>query len=50
MISVVNKSWLMFQHIKVQGFSYIGVGVTECLNASTWAKDGAPSSSVPASN
>ncbi|PYX74765.1 MAG: hypothetical protein DMG78_06045, partial [Acidobacteria bacterium] len=28
LISVVNKSWLTFQHIKVQGFSYIGVSVT----------------------
>ena len=28
MISLVNKSWITFQHIKVQGFSYIGVGVT----------------------
>lgn len=28
LISVVGKSWLTFQHIKVQGFSYIGVSVT----------------------
>jgi hypothetical protein len=28
LISVVDKSWLTFQHIKVQAFSYIGVGVT----------------------
>jgi len=28
MISIVNKSWITMQHIKVQGFSYIGVGVT----------------------
>lgn len=32
MISVANKSWLAFQHIKVQGFSYIGVGVTGTSN------------------
>lgn len=46
LISVVNKSWLTFQHIKAQGFSYIGVSVTECLNASTWAKSGTQTSSV----
>jgi len=28
LIWVVDKIWLTFQHIKVQGFSYIGVGVT----------------------
>ncbi|HVN19985.1 MAG TPA: polysaccharide deacetylase family protein [Dongiaceae bacterium] len=28
MISVVDKSWITFQHIKVQGFSYTGVSVT----------------------
>jgi len=28
LISVVDKVWLTFQHIKVQGFSYTGVGVT----------------------
>lgn len=28
MISVDSRNWLTFQHIKVQGFSYIGVGVT----------------------
>ena len=28
MISVVNKSWLVFQHIKVQTFDYMGVSVT----------------------
>ncbi len=28
LISVANKIWLTFQHIKVQGFTYIGVGVT----------------------
>ena len=27
MIYVNNKSWLTFQHIKVQGFDYVGVGV-----------------------
>ncbi len=28
MISVNGKSWLTFQHIKVQSFDYVGVGVT----------------------
>jgi hypothetical protein len=28
MISVVNKSWLVFQHIQIQNFDYMGVGVT----------------------
>jgi len=28
LISVVDKSWLTFQHIKVQGFSFMGVGLT----------------------
>jgi len=28
LISVAGKSWLTFQHIKVQGFSYMGVSVT----------------------
>jgi hypothetical protein len=28
MIYVNDKSWLTFQHIEVQGFDYIGVGVT----------------------
>jgi hypothetical protein len=27
-ISVVNKSWLVFQHIKIQSFDYMGVSVT----------------------
>ena len=27
-ISVTNKSWLVFQHIKVQNFDYIGVSVS----------------------
>jgi len=27
MIYVNNKSWLTFQHIKVEGFDYVGVGV-----------------------
>jgi hypothetical protein len=28
MISVVSKSWLVFQHIQIQNFDYMGVGVT----------------------
>jgi len=28
MISIVNKSWLVFQHIKIQSFDYMGVSVT----------------------
>src|SRR5271165_650302 len=28
MISVVSKSWLTFQHIKIQNFDYMGVSVT----------------------
>jgi hypothetical protein len=28
MISVANKSWLVFQHIRVQTFDYMGVSVT----------------------
>jgi hypothetical protein len=28
MISIVGKSWLTFQHIKVQNFDYMGVSVT----------------------
>lgn len=48
MISVVNKSWLVFQHIQIQNFDYMGVGVTECLNASTWAKGGSKTSPVGA--
>jgi len=28
MISVASKSWLVFQHIKVQAFDYMGVSVT----------------------
>ena len=27
-ISVVNKSWLVFQHIKIQNFDYMGVSVS----------------------
>lgn len=38
LIYVNGKSWLTFQHIKVQAFDYVGVGVAECLNASAWAK------------
>ena len=40
MISVVSRSWLVFQHIQIKDFDYMGVGITECLNASTWAKAG----------
>ena len=28
MISVINKKWLTFQHIKIQTFDYVGVSVT----------------------
>jgi len=28
MISVANKSWLVFQHIQIQNFDYMGVAVT----------------------
>jgi hypothetical protein len=28
MISVANKNWLVFQHIEIQNFDYMGVGVT----------------------
>lgn len=28
MISIANKSWLVFQHLKIQNFDYMGVSVT----------------------
>jgi hypothetical protein len=28
MISVANKSWLVFQHIQIQNFDYMGVAIT----------------------
>jgi len=46
MIYINNKTWLTFQHIKVQNFDYVGVGVAECLNASTWAKGGVQSGAI----
>jgi len=46
MIYINNKTWLTLQHIKVQNFDYVGVGVAECLNASTWAKGGVQSGAI----
>jgi hypothetical protein len=36
-ISVVNKSWLIFQHIKVQNFDYMGVSISGSSDNLTFA-------------
>ena len=46
LISVANRTYLVLQHIKLTGFTYMGVSVSECLNASTWAKSATQGASL----